>query len=95
MTNKPGRKPLGTVADIDAQIEALKLRRTEMLMAEGRKIVEAAQTSGLLDLKLPESELVRLFCDVVTRCQSTPRDVAKSAAKTDKPAAGAEARRAG
>jgi TraC-like protein len=92
---KPGRKPKSTVSDIDQQIEALKTRRDELIMAEGRKVVDAARATGLLDLKLPDDTLVKAFGELVARFQTPQGRVAYNAGNPDKAATGHETRRVG
>ena len=92
---KPGRKPQSTVSDIDQQIEALKAKRDELIMVEGRKVVDAARATGLLDLKLTDQALMQAFGDLVARFRAPQGSVTHGTGKSDKTVAGHEARRAG
>ncbi len=93
--SKPGRKPSKTVAAIDEQIAALTKLRDELMMVEGRKVVDAAYAAGLLDMKLPVAALKEAFAEMVSRFQSAPKEPAKTAGKADRGATAAETRRVG
>ncbi len=78
------RKPR-TLAEIDTEIEALKQQRQKALDQRSALIGKLAAKAGLVELDVPDAELLKEFGAIVDRLRNQRGTDAKTAG-ADKPA---------
>lgn len=62
-----------TISEIDAQIEALRAKRKNLLFKANERFARMEQKAGLAELDIPDSELDAIFAEIVTRFRERVR----------------------
>ena len=72
------RKPR-TVSEFDAEIEALKQQRQKAVDRRSEQIGQLAAKAGLVELDVPDADLLKAFREIADRLRNQPGPNAKTA----------------